>query len=113
MVVTISGAEVGLISMTQRLFTGRNLRGAAVGSVTLTSNGKHHALCACFGGGRSVFFTIVRARVRHISITIQSITGERVSLRRGIIRVVCTRLSTVGRIIRHGNGLHTRFFHGA
>lgn len=100
------------MSITERLFTGGNVTGAAVGSVTMTSNGKHHALCACFDEGRSICCTIVRSRLRHLSSGLSRMTGYGVHPRSGVVRLVCARLDVVGRAIMHGNGLHTRFFHG-
>lgn len=108
--VAMSGAGTGLISITHRLFTGVNIRGAAVGSVTLTSGGNEEALCACFGDGRSVCLTIIRSRLSVLSSVVGRIMRGSVRPSRGLVRVVCARLSTMGRIIFQGNALHTGFF---
>lgn len=107
----MSGAETGLMSITHRLFTGGKISSAAVGSVTITSGGKEHALCACFGDGRSVCVTIIRSRLRVLSNTVRGITRRSVTPSAGVLQLVRARLSSVGVIIFEGKALHTNFFH--
>lgn len=108
--VAMSGAGTELMSITHRLFTGVKIRGAAVGSVTLTSGGNEEALCACFGDGSRVCLTIIRSRLSVLSSVVGHITRGGVSPSGGVVRVVCAQLSTMGRIMCHGKALHTGFF---
>lgn len=108
--VAMLGAETGLMSITQRLFTGGKIRSAAVGSVTRTSGGKEQALCACFGDGRRVCVTIMRSRLRVLSARVRGTTDGPMSPSGGVLRLVVARLSTVGVIMCHGKALETSFF---